>query len=80
MKPIILTQYRDCMLKDIDESFLSKNLKITGRIASIRDHGELVFIDLREEGEIFQVKCSRECFPDLELVTKLHKESVILVQ
>ncbi|MEI6673071.1 MAG: hypothetical protein WCL02_07275 [bacterium] len=29
MKPIILTHYRDCLLKDIDESYLGKSLKIT---------------------------------------------------
>lgn len=80
MKPIILTHYRDCMLKDIDETFLGKTLQITWRIASIRDHGDLVFIDLREDGEVFQIKCSRDSFPDLEVITKLHKESVILVK
>ncbi|MEI6774198.1 MAG: OB-fold nucleic acid binding domain-containing protein [bacterium] len=68
------------MLKDIDQSFLGKVVQLTGRIASIRDHGDLVFIDLREEGEMFQIKFSRDSFPDLEMITKLHKESVILVK
>lgn len=80
MKPIILTHYREYMLKDIDESYLGKTLQLTWRIASIRDHGDLVFIDLREDGEVFQIKCSRDRFPDLDIITKLHKESVILVQ
>lgn len=80
MKPIILDHYRDVMLKHIDESFLWTMLKLTWRISSIRDHWDLVFIDLREDGEIFQVKFSRDSFPDLEVITKLHKESVILVE
>lgn len=68
------------MLKDIDQLFLGKVIQLTWRIASIRDHGDLVFIDLREEGETFQIKFSRASFPDLDIITKLHKESVILVK
>jgi aspartyl-tRNA synthetase len=39
----------------------------------------LVFIDLREDGELFQIKFSRDTFPDLEIITKIKKESVIQV-
>lgn len=44
---------------------------------SIRDHGDLVFIDLREDGEIFQVKFSRDVFGDIDQIPKLKKESII---
>jgi aspartyl-tRNA synthetase len=80
MKQVVLDHYRDVMLKHIDESYLGKELQITGWIASIRDHGDLVFIDLREDGEIFQIKFTREVFKDLDEITKIHKESVLLVK
>lgn len=44
---------------------------------AIRDHGELIFIDLREDEEIFQIKFSREVFGDIDQIPKIKKESVI---
>ena len=46
----------------------------------MRDHGELIFIDLRDSStEIFQVRLSRESFPNLDDLVKLKPESVITV-
>ncbi len=49
-------------------------------MASVRDHGELLFIDLRDaSNQIFQVRLSRESFPNLDELVKLKPESVIAV-
>lgn len=53
-------------------------MTIAGWIHAIRDHGDLLFIDLREDGEIFQIKFSREVFGDIERIAKLKKESVMM--
>lgn len=39
-----------------------------------------MFIDLREDDHVFQIKCSRKEFPDIEMITRYRKESVILVE
>jgi aspartyl-tRNA synthetase len=75
---MILDSYRDCPINCIDDSYLGKELTIAGRVHSIRDHGDLVFIDLREDGEIFQIKFSRDIFGDIDQIPKLRKESVIM--
>jgi len=77
-KPIILDSYRDYPINCIDDSFLAKEVTIVWWIHAIRDHGDLVFIDLREDGEIFQVKFSRDIFSDIDQIPKLKKESVIM--
>ncbi len=76
-QPMILDSYRDCPINCIDESSLGKEMTIAWWIHAIRDHGELIFIDLREDGEIFQVKFSRDVFGDIDQIPKLRKESVI---
>jgi len=46
----------------------------------MRDHGDLIFIDLREDGEIFQIKVSKDVFGSLAEVSNLTDESVILCE
>ena len=53
---------------------------MSGWVASVRDHGELIFIDLRDSStQIFQVRLSKETFPNIDELVKLKSESVISV-
>ncbi|GAA4798979.1 bifunctional amidotransferase subunit GatB/aspartate--tRNA ligase AspS [Litoribaculum gwangyangense] len=77
---IIKEKYRTHLITDISDSDISILVTFAGWVASVRDHGELIFIDLRDSSaEVFQVRLSRESFPNLDELVKLKPESVISV-
>ena len=77
---IIKDQYRTHYIPEISTYNLSQTVTLSGWVSSVRDHGELVFIDLRDTSyEIFQVRLNRENFPDLDDLAKINPESVIMV-
>ena len=77
---IIKDQYRTHRITEISTANLSEQVTLSGWISSVRDHGELVFIDLRDTThEIFQVRLNRDHFPDLDELSKINPESVISV-
>src|SRR5690606_11099808 len=77
---IIKEEYRTHLITDISENNISQKVTFAGWVASVRDHGELIFIDLRDSSnEVFQVRLSRESFPNLDDLVKLKPESVITV-
>ena len=77
---IIKDEYRTHLISDISEENISEEVTFSGWVSSVRDHGELIFIDLRDSSnEVFQVRLSRESFPNLDELVKLKPESVISV-
>ena len=79
--PIIIKDtYRTHKISQLSDSTIQQEVMLSGWIASVRDHGELMFIDLRDSSyEIFQVRISRESFPNIDELVKLKPESVISV-
>lgn len=76
---IVKNKYRTHYITDLSEDMLSEPVTLSGWVSSIRDHGELVFIDLRDTSyELFQVRLNREKFPDLDDLAKINPESVIM--
>lgn len=79
--PIIIKDtYRTHKISQLSEENIQQEVILSGWVASVRDHGELMFIDLRDSSyEIFQVRISRESFPNIDELVKLKPESVISV-
>ncbi|KOY50970.1 bifunctional amidotransferase subunit GatB/aspartate--tRNA ligase AspS [Polaribacter dokdonensis] len=77
---IIKDKYRTHKISEISEDSINLKITLAGWVASVRDHGELIFIDLRDSSyQIFQVRLSRETFPNLDELVKLKAETVIMV-
>ncbi|WP_281226430.1 bifunctional amidotransferase subunit GatB/aspartate--tRNA ligase AspS [Flavobacterium aquiphilum] len=79
--PIIIKDtYRTHKISQLSEESIGQEVMLSGWVSSVRDHGELMFIDLRDSSyEIFQVRISRESFPNIDELVKLKPESVISV-
>ncbi|WP_298236821.1 bifunctional amidotransferase subunit GatB/aspartate--tRNA ligase AspS [uncultured Algibacter sp.] len=77
---IIKDSYRTHVISDITDDSINKNVTFSGWVSSVRDHGELIFIDLRDSStQVFQVRLSRESFDNLDELVKLKPETVISV-
>lgn len=80
-QPIIIKEaYRTHKISQLSEMSIKEKVTLSGWVSSVRDHGELMFIDLRDSSnQIFQIRLSRESFPNLDELVKLKPESVIAV-
>ncbi|MDR1719199.1 MAG: bifunctional amidotransferase subunit GatB/aspartate--tRNA ligase AspS [Dysgonamonadaceae bacterium] len=77
---VVKERYRTHLISDISISNLLEEVILAGWVASVRDHGELIFIDLRDSSqEVFQVRVTRERLSNFDDVAKLPNESVIMV-
>ena len=66
--------YRTITSKEIDESLIGKQVQVAGWVSAIRDHGGIVFIELRDMYGLVQLTTH-----DDSLLTSLSRESVISV-
>lgn len=77
---VFLNNYRTHSISEISNDLENQKLVTSWRIQSIRDHGDLVFIDLRCEGEILQIQIDKKSDINLEEITRWADESVIKVE
>ena len=73
-----MNKYRDYYLKDINISLVGKNITVSGWVNRSRDHGNLLFVDLRDSTSLLQcvVDNSSDIFSKL---SKVKNEDVIQV-
>lgn len=67
--------YRDVNLSQVSESDIGKELKVSGWVENIRDHGGVSFIDLRDMYGVLQV-----VLRDTALLEGIHKEECISIE
>lgn len=68
-------KYRNCYCGKISEQHVSKKVLISGWVANIRDHGGVIFVDLRDESGVVQLVSN-----DDSIFSNLTRESVIKVE
>ena len=77
---VIKEEYRTHLISDLSEKTINEEVTVSGWVASLRDHGDLVFIDLRDSShEVLQVRLDGKDFKNLDEISKLKPESVIMV-
>ena len=67
-------KYRNVYCGKVEESHIDKEIKVAGWIANIRDHGGVVFVDLRDETGVVQLVSN-----DDSIFNDLTKESSVTV-
>ncbi len=70
-----MEEYRTHVSSQIDEKLIGKTAKLSGFVSSIRDHGGIKFVDLRDEEGFTQL-----VFHDETKLEGITKESVISVE
>ena len=72
-----MNKYRDCYINQINENKVGKNINVAGWVNRLRDHGNLLFIDLRDSTSLLQcvVDNSSSIFDKL---SKLKNEDVVM--
>ena len=73
-----MNNYRDKYLKDINKSLIDQKITVSGWINRSRDHGNLLFLDLRDSTSLLQcvVDNSSEIFLEL---SKIKNEDVLKI-
>ena len=73
--------YRDLMCGKVSLPNLDKKVKLAGWVSKRRDHGQLIFIDLRDKSGIMQIVFNPEISPKTHIKAKeLRSEWVISVE
>ena len=73
--------YRDLMCGKVSLPNLNKKVKLAGWVGKRRDHGQLIFIDLRDKSGIMQIVFNPEISPKTHIKAKeLRSEWVISVE
>ena len=71
-----MNKYRDCYINQINESNIGKKINISGWVNRSRDHGNLLFIDLRDSTSLLQCVVDNSS-PNFNDLSKLKNEDVV---
>ena len=68
-------KYRTQNCGEVDRSYVDKKVKVAGWVNTIRDHGGITFVDLRDQHGVVQIVVS-----DDKMLDKVGRETVISVE
>ncbi|MGH3868845.1 MAG: OB-fold nucleic acid binding domain-containing protein [Pseudonocardiaceae bacterium] len=74
-----MNEYRTHRCRDLGTALAGERVKVAGWMANVRDHGGLVFVDVRDQSGRVQVVLPRDDETMVSLVRQLGRESVISV-
>ncbi len=78
---IVKNNYRTHLISQITAKNTYQNITLAGWVISLRDHGELLFIDFRDSShDVLQIRFDGKRFTNLEQLAKLKAESVIMLK
>ncbi|MDQ1443047.1 MAG: aspartyl-tRNA synthetase [Acidimicrobiaceae bacterium] len=77
--PLAQNAYRAIRAGEVTEGHVGQRLRLAGWIGAKRDHGGLLFIDLRDAGGVLQL-VSHPDRPGFDTLSRLRLESVIIVE
>ena len=75
-----MNKFRDNFNTDIKEEQLGKEIKLSGWVKTIRNLGDLIFIDLRDSTGIIQLVLEDKSLEAFQIAQKLHQEDTITIK
>ncbi len=78
-RPPIANSYRDAWCGDLGSGDAGRQVRLAGWVHSRRDHGALLFVDLRDRSGLVQLVFDPERSPVYALASALHSEELISV-
>ena len=77
--PVPVNRYRSLRCGDVGEDRVGTTVRLAGWIAAKRDHGGLLFVDLRDAGGVVQLVSHPDLPAVFERLSSLRVESVVTV-
>jgi aspartyl-tRNA synthetase len=77
--PLHVNRYRSLRCGEVGESHVGSRVRLAGWVAAKRDHGGLLFVDLRDAGGVVQLVTHPDQGEVFEPLSRLRVESVIAV-
>jgi aspartyl-tRNA synthetase len=74
-----MNAYRSHTCADLNKAHVGQNVRLSGWVHRVRDHGGILFIDLRDHYGVTQVLCDPDS-PAFAAVEKLRSEFCIMVE
>jgi len=75
-----MNRYRTHYSKDLTKNNIGETVKIAGWLQNYRDHGGIIFLDIREHYGVVQVVINEDNKELLEIATHIPKESTLSIE
>ena len=75
-----MNKYRTNTCKELNESYIGKQVRISGWLQNYRDHGGVLFLDVRDHYGVMQVVINEDNKELLEFAEHIGKESTLTVE